>query len=162
MGLAGPLLVARGGCLAVVVETPWLSAQSSLRGVFPWRRSRSHLVAAADPFPRMLPLSKTVRAVLRSETGCIAQETLEKTLQSPPELTISADVAWCDSSNRYVLGGSLFWVLVHQCCPLQRGVAQIPSARVLLALERSGMFQSSPMKYLCWQRQVLPLSAPKR
>ncbi|KAM9595189.1 tetratricopeptide repeat protein 16 isoform 4-T6 [Morphnus guianensis] len=46
-------------------------------------------------FPR-----KTVCAVLRSKTGCLAQESLEKTAQSPPELTILADVAWCDCSNR--------------------------------------------------------------
>ncbi|XP_072739528.1 tetratricopeptide repeat protein 16 isoform X3 [Ciconia boyciana] len=58
-------------------------------------------------------VEKTVRAALRSETGCLAQETLEKTLQSPPELTVLADVAWCDSSNRDMLGASLSWVLAH-------------------------------------------------
>ncbi|XP_050570611.1 tetratricopeptide repeat protein 16 [Cygnus atratus] len=45
-------------------------------------------------FPR-----KTVQAILRSETGHLAQETLEKTLQSPPEPPVSADDAWCDSTR---------------------------------------------------------------
>lgn len=80
--------------------------QSSLWGrVFLWRRPRSHLVATAGPFPCMLLPRKTVCAVLKSETGCLAQETLEKMLQSLPELTGLADVAWCDSRNRYVPGG---------------------------------------------------------
>lgn len=30
-----------------------------------------------------------------------------------PELTTLADVAWCDCSNRYVLGCSLSWVLAY-------------------------------------------------
>ncbi|XP_066837128.1 tetratricopeptide repeat protein 16 isoform X4 [Anser cygnoides] len=45
-------------------------------------------------FPR-----QTVQAILRSDTGHLAQETLAKTLQSPPEPTISADDAWCDSTR---------------------------------------------------------------
>nr|XP_038021087.1 tetratricopeptide repeat protein 16 isoform X4 [Anas platyrhynchos] len=45
-------------------------------------------------FPRT-----TVQPILRSETGRLTQETLEKTLQSPPEPTILADDTWCDSSR---------------------------------------------------------------
>ncbi|XP_035197630.1 tetratricopeptide repeat protein 16 isoform X2 [Oxyura jamaicensis] len=45
-------------------------------------------------FPRT-----TVQAILRSETGRLAQETVEETLQSPPEPTTSAGDAWCDSSR---------------------------------------------------------------
>lgn len=91
--LPGPSLVARGRCLAAGES---FSVRAGTSGGHPGLvlLPLQILSLTHHLFPRT-----TVQPILRSETGRLTQETLEKTLQSPPEPTILADDTWCDSSR---------------------------------------------------------------